>query len=340
MIEVVKVKIRDAGQIVYYNPRGLKFLIDDLVILEADRGVDYGVVVSEVELLDNAKINESLKSVIRKADGNDIKKIADNKNKALEAIKSCQGKITSHGLDMKVVQAEYSFDLSKLIFYFTADGRIDFRDLVKELAAVFKVRIELRQIGVRDEAKMFGGIGHCGRKLCCATFLHDFEPVTIKMAKEQNLSLNPTKISGVCGRLMCCLGYENETYRCMGKDVPRPGDVVKLKNGDEGRVIDVNILKKKVLIVVKGTTTWVDLSGCTCPDKKCEIHSQYTFRARKKSDKKKQDKQQKDDKPSDHKQDKGKMRKHAHKQQADKANRDNTDTDEHDTTRGDNGESQ
>ncbi|MBN1494101.1 MAG: stage 0 sporulation family protein [Candidatus Omnitrophica bacterium] len=282
MIEVVKIQLRDAGKIVYYNPRGLKFKIGEGLIIESDRGVDYGVVISEVEQLDNAKIEQPLKSVIRVADEKDHEKIKANKEKAREAIDTCYQKVQQHNLPMKLVDAEYSFDLSKLIFYFTSEGRVDFRELVKELASIFKVRIELRQIGVRDEAKMFGGVGHCGRELCCTSFLRDFEPVTIKMAKEQNLSLNPTKISGVCGRLMCCLGYENETYKECAKTLPRNGDRVKTRDGKEGKIIEVNILKRKALIVIDDKSFWIDFAECKCPDKKCVIHSKYSFKGRKK----------------------------------------------------------
>jgi cell fate regulator YaaT (PSP1 superfamily) len=284
MIEVVKIQLRDAGKIVYYNPRGLKFKNGDGVIIESDRGVDYGVVISEVEQLENAQIEQPLKSIIRIADEKDHEKIKVNKQKAKDAITTCSEKVQQHKLPMKLIDAEYSFDLSKLIFYFTAEGRVDFRELVKELAAIFKVRIELRQIGVRDEAKMFGGIGHCGRELCCSSFLRDFEPVTIKMAKEQNLSLNPTKISGVCGRLMCCLGYENETYRECAKDLPRAGDRVKTKDGKEGKILEVNILQRKALVAIEDKSTWVEFMQCVCPEKTCPIHSKYVFKGRKKKD--------------------------------------------------------
>lgn len=282
MIEVVKIQLRDAGKIVYYNPRGLKFKNGEGVIIESDRGVDYGIAMSEVEKLDNEKIEQPLKSVIRKADEKDNDKIKTNKQKARDAIKTCYQKVQQHKLPMKLVDAEYSFDLSKLIFYFTSEGRVDFRELVKELASIFKVRIELRQIGVRDEAKMFGGVGHCGRGLCCSSFLRDFEPVTIKMAKEQNLSLNPTKISGVCGRLMCCLGYENETYKECAKVLPKVGGRVRGKDGKEGRILEVNILKRKVHVAFDDKSCWIEFGMCTCPEKKCPVHANYSFKVKKK----------------------------------------------------------
>ena len=193
MVEVIQVRMREVGKVVFYNARGIKFVVGDYVVVEADRGIDYGLVVSETELIENSVLDEPLKAVIRKVEAKDIEKIKKNKEKAREAHNICDKKIIEHRLPMKLVDTEYSFDVSKLVFYFTSEGRVDFRELVKDLAAVFKVRIELRQIGVRDEARMLGGYGHCGRRLCCGTFLKDFEPVTIKMAKEQKLSLNPTK---------------------------------------------------------------------------------------------------------------------------------------------------
>lgn len=286
MIEVVKIKMRESGKTVYYNPRGMTFVIGEGVILESDRGVDYGIVVSEVERLEDLKTKEPLKAVIRKADEKDKEKIETNKQKARDAIKTCQVKVDEHKLPMKLVDAEYSFDLSKLIFYFTAEGRVDFRELVKELASIFKVRIELRQIGVRDEAKIFGGIAHCGRELCCSTFLSDFEPVTIKMAKQQNLSLNPTKISGLCGRLMCCLGYEQKGYQFSAKGLPRPGDAVKRRDGKEGKVIDVNILKRNVTIIFDDGAVTVDFGQCLCSEKKkCPVHSEYAVKQKRKKNK-------------------------------------------------------
>ena len=213
MTEVIQVRLREAGKIFYYNARGIKFSVGDAVVVEADRGIDYGYVLSEPAVMDDKKFEEPVKAVIRKVDQKDQDKIDSIKAKAKEAHSLCVDKINEHGLPMKLVESEYSFDISKLIFYFTSEGRVDFRKLVKDLAAVFKVRIELRQIGVRDEAKMLGGYGHCGRPLCCSSYIKDFDPVTIKMAKEQRLSLNPTKISGACGRLMCCLVYESDTTK-------------------------------------------------------------------------------------------------------------------------------
>jgi cell fate regulator YaaT (PSP1 superfamily) len=243
MNEVVQVKLRESGKIIYFSTGGMIFKAGDYVIVEADRGLDYGQVLSETEAILDSDLDEPLRKIIRKANPWDMHQIDKNKNKIKEVMNSCSRKIRDRKLAMKLIDAEFSFDRSKIVFYFTAEGRIDFRDLVKDLANVFKTRIELRQIGVRDEAKMLGGLGPCGRALCCATYLKDFEPVTIKMAKEQNLPLNPTKISGLCGRLMCCLEYEYNTYRELMKGLPREGEMIKTSRGI-AKVVSINALKR------------------------------------------------------------------------------------------------
>ncbi|MBN1527050.1 MAG: stage 0 sporulation family protein [Candidatus Omnitrophica bacterium] len=247
MYEVVQVRLREAGKITYYSTSGMKFKTGDHVIVEADRGLDYGQVLSETEVVLDADLEEPLKKIIRKSNPWDLHQIEKNKTKIKEVMTTCSKKIQERKLPMKLVDAEFSFDRSKIVFYFTAEGRIDFRDLVKDLANAFKARIELKQIGVRDEAKMLGGFGPCGRALCCATYLKDFEPVTIKMAKEQNLPLNPTKISGLCGRLMCCLGYEYKTYKDLMKGLPREGETVKTEKGP-GKVLSINAIKRSAMV--------------------------------------------------------------------------------------------
>jgi cell fate regulator YaaT (PSP1 superfamily) len=247
MYEVVQVRLREAGKITHFSTSGMKFKPGDYVIVEADRGLDYGQVLSETEAILDADLEEPLKKVIRKVNPWDLIQIDKNKKKVKEVMTACSKKIHDRHLLMKLIDAEFSFDRSKIIFYFTAEGRVDFRDLVKDLASEFKTRIELKQIGVRDEAKMLGGFGPCGRVLCCATYLKDFEPVTIKMAKEQSLPLNPTKISGLCGRLMCCLGYEYKTYKDLIKGLPREGETVKTPKG-AGKVVSVNAIKRAVVV--------------------------------------------------------------------------------------------
>jgi len=247
MYEVIQVRLREAGKITYFSPGGMHFKVGDYVIVEADRGIDYGQVLSERGAVMDSDLEEPLKKVIRKANPWDMHQVEKNKKKIKEVMESCSKKIHERKLQMKLIDAELSFDRSKIIFYFTADGRIDFRDLVKDLANVFKTRIELKQIGVRDEAKILGGLGPCGRALCCATYLKDFEPVTIKMAKEQNLPLNPTKISGLCGRLMCCLGYEYKTYKELMKGMPHEGEQMKTEKG-MGKIIGVNAIKRAVTV--------------------------------------------------------------------------------------------
>ena len=241
MQEVVKVQIRTAGEIKYFISNGMKFDVGDTVIIEAEKGIEYGTVVKANDKnIEKYKAKfKILQKIIRKANPWDENQIKQNKTKTKELINICQKKIQENKLPMKLVNAEYSFDRSKIIFYFTSDNRVDFRNLVKDLASVFRVRIELRQIGVRDEAKMFGGYGFCGRKLCCKSFIKDFAPVTIKMAKIQNLSLTPSKISGLCGRLMCCLGYEYKSYKEGCKMLPRIGKEIKVGK-EKGKVIEIN----------------------------------------------------------------------------------------------------
>lgn len=253
MTKVVGVRFRTAGKVYYFEPVKYPIKKGDNVIVETARGVEYGTVVGEIKEITDEKITQPLKAVIRVATKEDDAKEEENKRKEKEAFKICLEKIVKHKLEMKLIDAEYTFDNNKLLFYFTADGRIDFRELVKDLAAVFKTRIELRQIGVRDETKIVGGIGICGRPLCCHTHLSEFIPVSIKMAKEQNLSLNPTKISGVCGRLMCCLKHEEETYEYLNKKLPGIGDSVTTADGFKGEVQSVNVLRQlvKVLITVE-----------------------------------------------------------------------------------------
>jgi len=245
---LILVRLRDSGQVHSYNASGLNAKEGDYVIVEHDRGLDYGQIISPKERVSlEPTSKEPLKKIVRLATGNDLKQIEENRGKAKEAFSTCLKKIEDHKLEMKLVQAEYSFDRTKIIFYFTADGRIDFRNLVKDLAKIFKARIELRQIGVRDEARLFGGFGPCGRELCCARFLKDFEPVTIKMAKEEGLPLNPPKISGLCGRLMCCLSFEYETYKLLSKGLPREGEHVHTPQG-KGKVLSVNVFKRTALV--------------------------------------------------------------------------------------------
>lgn len=247
MYEVIQIRLRESGKISYFSTSGMKFKVGDHCIVEADRGLDYGQVLSETEVLLDSDIEEPLKKIIRKANPWDMMQIDKNKKKIKEIMDTCSKKIQERHLAMKLIDAELSFDRSKIIFYFTAEGRVDFRDLVKDLASAFKTRIELKQIGVRDEAKMLGGLGPCGRALCCATYLKDFDPVTIKMAKEQNLPLNPTKISGLCGRLMCCLGYEYKMYKDLMKGLPHEGEVIKTEKG-AGKVVSVNAIKRSVTV--------------------------------------------------------------------------------------------
>ena len=250
MTKVIGVRFRKAGKVYYFSPGDADIKAGQHVIVETARGVEYGHVVLGSHEVDDKKVIQPLKPVIRMATAADEEIEKRNKEKEKEAFKICLEKIKKHELDMKLIDTEYTFDNNKVLFYFTADGRIDFRDLVKDLASVFKTRIELRQIGVRDETKIVGGIGICGRPLCCASYLSEFIPVSIKMAKEQNLSLNPTKISGVCGRLMCCLKYEEETYEELNGRLPNIGDYVTTDDGLKGEVHSVSILRQLVKVVV------------------------------------------------------------------------------------------
>lgn len=250
MIKVIGVRFRTAGKIYYFDPGKLDVKRNDHVIVETARGIEYGTVVGEPREVEEDKVVQPLKAVLRVATQKDDEQEAANKKKEKEAYQICLEKIRKHNLQMKLIDAEYTFDNNKVLFYFTADGRIDFRELVKDLASVFKTRIELRQIGVRDETKILGGLGICGRPLCCHTHLSEFAPVSIKMAKEQNLSLNPTKISGVCGRLMCCLKNEEETYEELNRKLPNVGDFVTTEDGLKGEVHSVNVLRQLVKVVV------------------------------------------------------------------------------------------
>jgi len=245
---VVPVRLREAGKISLFEVSDdIKPKVGDFVIVEQERGLDYGQVLGETETITDVIQEEPIYKIIRIATPEDLNQIDKNKRRIKGVINLCLKKIAEHKLDMKLIDAEYSFDRTKIIFYFTAEGRVDFRELVKDLAKALKARIELRQIGVRDEAKMLGGFGPCGRTLCCATFLKDFEPVTMRMAKEQNLPLNPTKISGLCGRLMCCLGYEADIYREFSRGLPKIGELVFVE-GVKGRVVDLNIFKRTATV--------------------------------------------------------------------------------------------
>ncbi len=250
MTNIIGVRFRTAGKIYYFSPGDLDIRPREQVVVETSRGVELGTVVCGPKEVPDDEITQPLKSVIRIATDEDLKKEEENREKEEEAFRICKEKIAKHGLEMKLVSAEYTFDNSKLLFYFTADGRVDFRELVKDLASVFHTRIELRQIGVRDETKICGGIGICGRELCCCSYMSDFCPVSIKMAKEQNLSLNPSKISGVCGRLMCCLNNEEETYEELNKHLPANGEHVTTPDGLKGDVQSVDVLRQKVRVVV------------------------------------------------------------------------------------------
>ena len=251
MVKVIGVRFRTAGKIYFFNPVDFEIKRGDHVIVETARGIEYGTVVGNPKEIEEEKVVQPLKPVLRIATKRDMEQEAANKQKEKDAFKICLEKIKKHNLEMKLIDAEYTFDNNKVLFYFTADGRIDFRELVKDLASVFKTRIELRQIGVRDETKILGGIGICGRPLCCHTHLSEFVPVSIKMAKEQNLSLNPTKISGVCGRLMCCLKHEEETYEELNRRLPNVGDFVTTDDGLKGEVQSVNVLRQLVKVIVE-----------------------------------------------------------------------------------------
>ena len=266
MAEIIGVRFKKVGKVYYFDPCGNQVRIGDHVIVETARGVEYGEVSIANRKIPEGEVVKPLKKVIRVATPADQKVVESNQRRADEAFRICEKKIEEHHLDMKLVTVEYTFDLSKVLFYFTADGRVDFRELVKDLASVFRTRIELRQIGVRDEAKMLGGLGICGRPLCCSSFLDDFQPVSINMAKEQNLSLNPTKISGTCGRLMCCLKYENDVYEELGKVTPRPESLVETPEGP-GTVMDSSLLKGTCSVRLDSDPDEVHCFRCT----ECQI---------------------------------------------------------------------
>lgn len=247
MVEVIGVCFKSAGKVYYFDPDGAHLKRDEHVIVETARGIEFGTVIQPNFQIKESEVTVPLKKLIRPAGEEDEKRVLENAKKEREAFSVCQEKIRKHSLDMKLIDVEYSFDGSKILFYFTADGRVDFRELVKDLASVFRTRIELRQIGVRDEAKMLGGLGICGRNLCCNAFLGEFEPVSIKMAKEQSLSLNPTKISGICGRLMCCLKYEQDAYEELHRITPKVGATVKSPDG-KGEVVAVNLLRSQIKV--------------------------------------------------------------------------------------------
>ncbi len=267
MIRIVGIRFRNTGKLYNFAPGEFDLSVGDHVVVETSKGLDYGTVMTAPRDMDEALVIQPVKEILRIATPEDDDRIAENIEKEKEAYRICQEKIEHHGLEMKLVQAEYAFDRSKLLFYFTADGRIDFRELVNDLAAVFRTRIELRQIGVRDETKLIGGLGICGRELCCCTYLSDFVPVSIKMAKEQNLSLNPTKISGACGRLMCCLKNEQETYEYLNSRLPAVGDYVVTKDGYEGAIQAVNVLRQRVRILI-------DVEG-EKEQRECELDEVY-----------------------------------------------------------------
>ncbi len=267
MTKVIGVKFKENGKSYYFNPKDFDIKENDNVIVETVRGLEFGKVVFAGKEINEEELATPLKDVVRVATKADVDKHETNLQKAKEAIGICEEKVKKHKLDMKLIDAEYTFDNSKIIFYFSAEGRIDFRELVKDLATIFRTRIELRQIGVRDEAKLLGGLGHCGREFCCHKFLCDFQPVSIKMAKDQGLSLNPTKISGACGRLMCCLSYEQQAYEEKIKRVPKVGAVVSTPLG-EGTVMNVNILKEKVQVKLTGQNDTINLEEFEAKDVK------------------------------------------------------------------------
>lgn len=248
MTQVVGVSFRQPGKQYFFDPAGLTLSCGDLVIVKTSKGLECGEIVQEAIEVEDEEIVSPLKKIIRRANAEDQAAYQENQDKEKDAFKKAQEKIAEHKLDMRLVNVELLFDRSKMVFYFTADARVDFRELVKDLATTFKTRIELRQIGVRDKAKMVGGLGHCGQRLCCTVFLSDLDPVSIRMAKEQNLPLNPLKISGVCGRLMCCLRYEFEAYKDFNKRAPKPGSVIETTTGEGGKVVELNVLREQVTV--------------------------------------------------------------------------------------------
>lgn len=294
MVSVAGIRFKTAGKVYYFDPDGLELKKGDEVIVETARGMEYGILTCDIKEVEEKEIVAPLKKIVRVADEKDRKQHEENKKKKERAIAQCQEKVDKHHLEMKLIDVEYTFDNSKVIFYFTADGRVDFRELVKDLAGVFKMRIELRQIGVRDEAKMMGGIGSCGKGLCCHTWLPDFEPVSIKMAKVQNLSLNPTKISGICGRLMCCLKFENDVYYELKKGMPDHGERIKTKDG-VALVMDTNILENKIKcrLVLEEKT----------PEKPEKLSTEFYFYKKeeiKRTDKRRKDKESKEEELDEH----------------------------------------
>lgn len=252
MAEVIGVRFKEVGKVYYFDPADIKFNLDEKVIVETARGIECGTVAAENKNVPDEEIVHPLKKALRKATKEDLKRLKENAKKEKEALKICEQKVAEHNLGMKLVECEYTFDNSKILFYFTADGRVDFRSLVKDLAGVFRTRIELRQIGVRDESKMLGGLGVCGRPFCCNSFLGEFQPVSIKMAKDQGLSLSPTKISGTCGRLMCCLKYEQDAYTDMLKRTPKVGAIVKTREG-KGLVVENNLIMQTLKVKLDNT---------------------------------------------------------------------------------------
>ncbi|MCD7761591.1 MAG: stage 0 sporulation family protein [Lachnospiraceae bacterium] len=294
MVKIIGVRFRDAGKVYYFDPKSFEIHAGNHVIVETAQGIEYGTAIGGVREVTDDEIVQPLKEVVRVATADDDARALRCKEKEKEAMVICREKIAKRGLEMKLIDAEYTFDNSKLLFYFTADGRVDFRELVKDLASVFRMRIELRQVGVRDETKLLGGIGICGRVLCCHSYLSDFAPVSIRMAKEQNLSLNPTKISGVCGRLMCCLKNEEETYEYLNSRMPGQGDTVTTADGRQGTVQGLNVLRQRVKVLFEEND-----------EKEIEEFdvADLTFRPRRKKEKpaKNRDKKEKDhDKNADH----------------------------------------
>ena len=289
MITVIGVRFRGSGKIYFFDPVSLPLRSGSEVIVETARGVEMGTCVGPIREVTDDQVPQPLKKVIREATEDDILHVQENRRREKEAMQICREKIEKHGLDMKLIDAEYTFDRNKILFYFTAEGRVDFRELVKDLASIFRTRIELRQIGVRDETKLLGGIGICGRQLCCSTWLTDFVPVSIKMAKEQNLSLNPTKISGACARLMCCLKNEQETYEYLNSQLPAMGETVVTDTGVKGEVAGVNVLRQRVKVLVD-------------VDDEKEMHeydvSQLHFKPRRRKDRKDKDPEKKEGEPS------------------------------------------
>ena len=279
MAEVIGVRFKEVGKVYYFDPLNNKLNTGDMVVVETARGLECGEVATPNKTIDDSELTHPLKPLIRIADENDLKHLAENKEKEKEAYKICEQKIAQHNLDMKLVNVEYTFDNTKILFYFTADGRVDFRALVKDLASVFRTRIELRQIGVRDEAKMLGGLGICGKPFCCASFMGEFQPVSIKMAKEQGLSLSPVKISGTCGRLMCCLKYEQEAYTDLLKKTPKVGAIVNTPEG-RGLVVENNLIARTLKVKLNNTPD--DVAPKTFTVKECKLVKDGYIRVDKK----------------------------------------------------------